>query len=192
MPAQSLQIAVLQGTSRPGNYTGRVVRLVMDRFQEMPGVVATLFDPGQAELPFPGESETAGREGLRSLVTDADGVMFVTPEYHGGVSSMTKLMIENLGFPSQLEGKPVALLGVAAGRIGAVKSLEQLRIICSHIGAVVLPRALSVAKVRDSFDEDGAVDSELKERAGGFAEGLIEFIREHRCPPGSGEQEARG
>ena len=35
-----------------------------------------------------------------------------------------KLVIENLGFPSVLAGKPVALLGMAAGAIGAIKSLE--------------------------------------------------------------------
>ena len=49
-------------------------------------------------------------------------------------------MIENMGFPSVLAGKPVSLLGVAAGRIGAIKSLESLRGVCSHIGAIVLPR----------------------------------------------------
>ncbi len=31
-----------------------------------------------------------------------------------------KLVIENLGHPSVLSGKPVALLGVASGAIGAV------------------------------------------------------------------------
>ena len=61
---------------------------------------------------------------------------------------MTKLVIENLGFPSVLAGKPVALVGVAAGRIGAIKSLEQLRGVCSHVGALVLPGAVSVAGVR--------------------------------------------
>lgn len=40
---------------------------------------------------------------------------------------MIKLVIENLGFPSPLAAKPVALLGVAAGQIGAIKSLESLQ-----------------------------------------------------------------
>jgi FMN reductase len=47
-----------------------------------------------------------------------------------------KLAIDNLGFPSMLSGKPISLLGVAAGVIGAIKSLEELRGICSHVGAV--------------------------------------------------------
>ena len=80
-------------------------------------------------------------------VSRATGVIFATPEYHGSFSSVTKLAIENLGFPSVISGKPVALLGVAAGAIGAIKSLEQLRGVCSHVGAIVLPGPVSVAGV---------------------------------------------
>ena len=66
---------------------------------------------------------------------------------------MAKLIIENLGFPSVLATKPVALLGVAAGQIGAIKSLEQLRSVLSHVGAIVLPGPVSVAGVQGVFDE---------------------------------------
>jgi len=38
-----------------------------------------------------------------------------TPEYDGSLSSVMKLVIENLGFPSVLAGKPVALMGVGGG-----------------------------------------------------------------------------
>ena len=67
-----------------------------------------------------------------------------------------KLLIDNLGFPSALSGKPVALLGVAAGRIGAIKALEHLRSVASHVGAQVLPGPVSVASVgRSSMEKDG-------------------------------------
>ena len=39
-----------------------------------------------------------------------DSVVLATPEYHGSFSSVMKLVIENLGFPSALQGKPVALM----------------------------------------------------------------------------------
>src|SRR6202040_2603253 len=94
---------------------------------------------------------------LQSAVNAATGVVLVTPEYHGSFSSVMKLVIENLGFPSVLAGKPVALLGVAAGSIGAIKSLEQLRSIASHIGAHVLPMPVSVPNVQKVFDPSGRV-----------------------------------
>ncbi len=40
-----------------------------------------------------------------------------------------------------MSGKPVALLGVAAGSIGAIKSLEHLRGVVSHIGGLALAAA---------------------------------------------------
>jgi len=84
---------------------------------------------------------------LQQQVSDATGVIFATPEYHGSYSSVIKLVIEQLGFPSVLSGKPIALLGVAAGSIGAIKALEHLRSVCSHVGAIVLPGPVSVAAV---------------------------------------------
>ena len=89
---------------------------------------------------------------------------------------MTKLLIENMGFPSALRGKAVGLIGVAAGRIGAIKSLESLKgcgkYICivvplvldmcivpktisavSHVGGILVPNAtVSIAGVQGAFD----------------------------------------
>src|SRR6266478_2270358 len=61
----------------------------------------------------------------------------------------------SLAFPSVLAGKPVALVGVAAGRIGAIKALEQLKSVCAHIGAIVVPGAVSVAGVQQVFNDQG-------------------------------------
>ena len=66
-----------------------------------------------------------------------------------------KLIIQNLLFPSVLAGKPMVILGVAAGSTGAIKSLEQLRCVLSHISATVLPGPVSVASVGNVFDSDG-------------------------------------
>ena len=40
------------------------------------------------------------------------------------MSACPKLIIENLGFLSVLAGKPMVILGVAAGSGGAIKSLS--------------------------------------------------------------------
>ena len=85
-----------------------------------------------------------------------------------------KLVIDNLGFPSALAGKPVAIAGAAAGEIGAVKALEHLRSIVSHVGGYVLPRGVSVASVHTQFDEDGRLkDEKLDKRVRGLARALV-------------------
>ncbi len=111
-------------------------------------------------------------------------MLLASPEYHGGVSSPMKLAIDNLGFPSVLAGKPVSLLGVAAGVIGAIKSLEQLRGICSHVGALVLPLAVSVARVQQVFDEQGNCrDANTEKFIRSAASGLLDYIRATSAPP---------
>lgn len=106
---------------------------------------------------------------------------------------MTKLILENLGFPSVLAGKPVALVGVAAGRIGAIKSLEHLRVVCSHVGALVIPKAVSIAGVQGAFDDEGnCTDESIEDALRGVAESLLEFIENYVCPKYTLEAMVRG
>jgi NAD(P)H-dependent FMN reductase len=87
----------------------------------------------------------------------------------------------------------VALVGVAAGRIGAIKSLEQLRGVCSHVGALVLPRSVSIAGVRGAFDDEGrCTDDDVETALRGAAEALLEFVENYVCPKHTLEALVRG
>lgn len=175
-------IVSISATSRPDNYTARALAIVNHELgrRELP---PTVFDARDLTVSFPGHAPTEDAERLRSAVEESLAVVIATPEYHGGFSAMTKLIIENLGFPSVLAGKPVALVGVAAGRIGAIKSLEQLRGVCSHVGAIVLPGAVSIAGVREAFDNDGnCTDEGVEDALRGLAGSLLEFIENYVCP----------
>lgn len=67
-------------------------------------------------------------------------------------------MLENMGFPSALKGKAVGLIGVASGRIGAIKSLESLKGVISHVGGILIPNgAVSIAGVQGAFDANTGV-----------------------------------
>jgi NAD(P)H-dependent FMN reductase len=179
-----IRIAVIIGSVRPGNYTSMAAALVVDELQKHPKVSVDLLVPATLHLPFPGqEADAAGASQLRKVVAAATGVILVTPEYHGSFSSVMKLVIENLGFPSVLAGKPVALLGVAAGSIGAIKSLEHLRGVVSHVGGIVLPLPISVANVQKVFDRDGHVLDPMAEKmVRQTAANLIGYITHNICP----------
>jgi NAD(P)H-dependent FMN reductase len=141
------------------------------------------FDGSTLRLDFPGRPATDDAVRLRTAAGSAAGLVLATPEYHGGMSAMIKLCIENMGHPSALQGKPVALLGVAAGRIGAIKSIEQLRGVCGHVGALTVPNAASIANVRRAFAPDGAVtDAGIEEALRDLARALETFMRDYVCP----------
>ena len=179
-----IRIAVLCGSVRPGNYTRMAVNVVVASLSAHPDISVEVVDPAELDLPLPGlEATSDSVSELQEAVRGATAVILATPEYHGSFSSVMKLVIENLGFPSVLAGKPVALLGVAGGSIGAIKSLEQLRGVCSHVGAIVLPGPVSVAHVRSAFNEAGeCLDAGVEGRLEGLAASLLAYIRQNLCP----------
>ena len=177
-----IRVAVILGSVRTDNYTAKAAALVVDELRSR-GVHVDVIDPADMELPPPGTGTTPDAERMQEIVRDASALVLCTPEYHGGLSSVMKLVIENMGFPSAMAGKPVALLGVAAGRIGAIKSLEMLRSICSHVGCMVLPGPVSVANVQKEFDAHGnAVDPAVEKSVRGVATTLLDYLHRHVCP----------
>lgn len=180
-----IKIVAICGSVRPGNYTSMALRLALDEFAKISGVEATPIHLDKLDLPLPGLAprDPAAVEQFQQTVKAATGVLLASPEYHGGISSPMKLAIDNLGFPSMLAGKPVSLLGVAAGVIGAIKSTEQLRSICSHVGAITLPLAISIARVQQVFDTEGrCLDAGAEKLMRSAATNLINYINDAICP----------
>ena len=175
-------IVTIAGSSQPSSYTAKALAVVNDELAKSAFSIVT-FDGGQLQLDFPGRPATPDGMRLREAVKDAAGVVLSTPEYHGSMSAMIKLCIENMGFPSALQGKPVALFGVAAGRIGAIKSIEQMRGVCGHVGALTVPNAISIANVRQAFDAAGRpTDAGTESALRGLAGSLLSFMRDYVCP----------
>lgn len=179
----AIEIVTMSGSVRESNNTGRALDVVVDELNKHPGVVVHQIDLEEIDFPLPGRPLRDPKvQEFRQIVRNATGVVIATPEYHGSFSSLIKLAIENMGYPSALKRKPVALLGVASGRIGAVKSLEHLRSVGSHVGALVLPSLLSLDKVRERFDENGHPDTETEAQLRKLANNLLEYIQEAVCP----------
>ncbi|HEY3443760.1 MAG TPA: NAD(P)H-dependent oxidoreductase [Paludibaculum sp.] len=177
------RVVIINGSARPGNYTAMASALVADEFRKI-GLAVDIVHPGDLELPLPGTvAKHPGAARLQSLVAGASAVVLATPEYHGSFSSVIKLAIENMGFPSAMAGKPVALLGVAAGAIGAIKSLEALRGIVSHIGGLALPMPVSVANVQKIFDANGVcLDPATEKYIRRVATNVHDYLTDHVCP----------
>ncbi len=176
-----IHLVAVSGSVRKDGYTRQFLDLLIELLERHPGVTVDCIDPGEFELAFPGES--AARELEKRLVArvaPADGILLSTPEYHGSYSSVLKVLIDNMGYPSVMAGKPVSLLGIATGRLGAIKALEHLRSVCSHIGAIVLPYPVSVAEAHNKIDASGrCTDADLGELMENCASQLVAYTRNH-------------
>jgi len=110
-----IRIVVFIGSVRPGNMTAKASALIVDEIDKHKDAAVEVIDPAEIDLALPGTAKDSSvMDNLQQQVSDATGIIFATPEYHGSYSSVIKLIIEQLGYPSVLSGKPIALLGVAA------------------------------------------------------------------------------
>jgi FMN reductase len=182
----------MAGSSRRGNATGKALAVTVDELRKDGDISVDVIDPAGLDLRAPGSQNADVVKALQEKVTAATAVILATPEYHGSYSSVIKMLIEHLGYPSTLSGKPIALLGVAAGTIGAIKSLEHLRSVCSHVGGIVLPGPVSIAGVHKIFDEEGkCLDPSVEKRLRGLGRNLTDYIRQNICPRIALEQMVR-
>ena len=171
------KIALINSSVQKRNYTAFTLNIVKEELvkHDLPIIEIKLQN---FSLPFPGEQiENDDSNRLRELLSSADAYIIGSPEYNGSFTAKLKLMIENSGFPSALKGKPIGLVGLAGGALGATKSLEQLRTVCSHIGGMVLPRVVSIANVEKHFDDEGnCIENKVEKDIRFAADNMISFL----------------
>jgi NAD(P)H-dependent FMN reductase len=187
-----VRIAILLGSARPDANSAKVMNIIQKALADLGPVSLDIVDPRLMDLPVPGpQSNSAAveavRESLQGRLKDAHGVVLITPEYDGTISAVMKLLIEYLGYPSVLYGKPVTLIGIAGGRIGAHRALEHLRAIATHIGCHVLPGSVSVGGAYGLFGPGGECrEPETEKALIQAAQDLVGEARLHKHAPRAG------
>jgi len=125
-------------------------------------VTAVLYE-GLAELPafnpdhdFPPLPPTVAH--LRQEIATADGVLFCTPEYAGALPGSFKNLLDWTVGGTEMYGKPVAWLNVAAEGRG-LNAHASLATVLGYVGAAVVEDACAAVPVpRETVGSDGLVD----------------------------------
>ncbi len=180
MNNKKIKIAVIIGSVSENSFTRKSVKLAIDEIEKNNNFSVDIIDPREFDLPLPGlgiQNESKIR--LQKIIGEADAALLATPEYNGSFSSIIKIVIENLAYPSELVGKPIALLGVASGDMGAIKSIEALRGVCAHIGGIVLPNSTSVAHINNKFDSNNnCIDEQTEKRIRRVGTDLVKYLND--------------
>jgi NAD(P)H-dependent FMN reductase len=173
-----IKIVAIIGSISENSFTRKSIKLAIDEIEKNSRFSVDIIDPREFDLPLPGLGiQNDSRKRLQEIVEKADGALLATPEYNGSFSSIIKIVIENLGYPSELSNKPIAIIGVASGDMGAVKSIEALRSVCAHIGGLVLPNSTSVAHINEMFDSgDNCIDEQTNRRIRRVGAGLVNYM----------------
>ena len=150
---------------------------------EAAGARTTAITGANLVLPFYDPSVELRPElaiGLISAVREADGVLLVSPGYHGTVSGLVKNAldyIEDLRDDPRayLEGRAVGCVAMAQGWQAAVTTLTALRSIVHALRGWPTPlgAALNSSEVR--FNADGCSDVQVEKTLRTIGEQVVEF-----------------
>ncbi len=170
-----VKIVGLAGSLRPNSYSHQALQTVAQRVTAL-GAEMEILDLRSLTLPFCDGSETypdyPDVERLRQAVRSADGLILVTPEYHGSVSGVLKNALDLMSF-TELTDKVTGLISVLGGQANS-NALNDLRTIMRWVHAWVIPEQVAIGQAWKAFDHDGQLnDAAIAKRMDEFAQSLV-------------------
>lgn len=155
------------GSLRDGSQSERALHIALAGAAEA-GASTTAITGAELELPFydAGDGERgAAASVLVDAVRKADGLVVVSPGYHGGLSGLVKNAldyVEDLRGDERpyLEGRAVGLVAVAHGWQAAVTTLTQLRTITHALRGWPTPLGGAINTAEVKFDDSGGASSQ--------------------------------
>lgn len=157
------KIKVILGSVRTNRAGKSIADWVMRQTEKYQGSLSfELIDLKKINLPFldepvsPMSSDNYTHEHTKKwskVIGEANGFVFVTPEYNRGYSPVLKNAIDFLY--NEWKGKPVAFVGY--GGSGARNSITQLRVILNFIGMTPLEDQVGIGKIWEAVDAQGNV-----------------------------------
>lgn len=158
----TVSVVGIGGSLRPDSQSERALRLALAGAEEA-GAKTTVLSGADLVLPFydpavPDRSDAARR--LVDELREADGVVLVSPGYHGTVSGLVKNAldyVEDLRRDERpyLDGRAVGCVATAAGWQAAVGTLNALRAVVHALRGWPTPLGAAVNSVEVDFDGAG-------------------------------------
>ncbi|PRX44755.1 FMN reductase [Prauserella shujinwangii] len=163
----AIKVLGLGGSLRDGSQSERALRIALAGAAEA-GAETRAVTGGDLALPFYDAAEdrrSADAAALIEQVRTADGLIVVSPGYHGAMSGLVKNAldyVEDLRSDTRpyLHGRGVGLIAVAHGWQAAVTTLAQLRQVTHALRGWPTPLGGAVNTAEVKFDDAGGASEE--------------------------------
>ena len=176
------KIAIIVGSLREGSINRKVARSICALRGD--NLDCSMIEIG--DLPLYNQDSDANPPEqyvrFREQIAQADGVLFVSPEYNRGIPGVLKNAIDVGSRPygkSVFDKKPAAIVTASPGSIGGFGANHQIRQAAVFLNMPVMaqPEAYLGHVTDDSFDADGKLkEGPLKELVTGLAHAFHDWV----------------
>ncbi|MBS3753645.1 MAG: NAD(P)H-dependent oxidoreductase [Anaerolineales bacterium] len=182
-----MKITIVSTSTRIGRVSHRIA-LALERSLNGKGQEAKIIDLAEVKLPrftaryhrHPEQPENWER--IMETLKASDGMIFLTPEYNGSISSGLKNFIDVFA-KDGFRGKPIGVATGSTGSKGGVRAAYHVQRIILSIFAYPQPQMLLVGEMQHKFDETGRlVDKDFKPVFERFVDQFIQFSALHQGP----------
>ena len=167
-----LNIPVILGTARKGRATAHVAALFGQLLNRRVGVLSRVLDIATVPMPVDDAGEAIKDAAFAKAMTDADGLIIVSPEYNHSFPGLLKHVLDSC--LSEYIHKAVGIVGVSAGPFAGTRVIQSLLPVMREIGLVNIFWDVNIGSVAKVFAEDGRLlDDAVVRRSDRFIKELI-------------------
>jgi len=120
---------------------------------------------------------------LKNEIKDAQGLLFVTPEYNRSIPGVLKNAIDNASRPygqNAWAGKPAGVLGASIGVIGTAMAQQHLRNVLVFLDVPTLAQPEAFIHAKDGlFDESGNIGENSKQFLQSWMDRYVAWVKKH-------------
>lgn len=177
----SMDIKIISGTDRPNSNSLKISKYVKPLYEEQGAVVEII---NLEDFPL---AEVVGGKYGKNLpaiekfiapIFEADGLLFVIPEYNGSYPGILKMFIDYLPFPTAFAQMPMAFIGESKGAFGGLRAVEQFQMVVNYRNALQFPESLYISRVHKEFSEEKGLNDAFQQKLlHSQVHNFIKFIR---------------
>lgn len=179
----NFEIAVVVGSLRKDSYNERLAHAIIKfappdfqfKFVEIGDL--PLYNQDFDSTPAPSVAR------MKGIITAANGVLFVTPEYNRSIPGVLKNAIDHGSRPygkSVWVGKPAGIIGASIGAIGTAVAQQELRNILAYLDMPTLGQPEVFLNATDGlFDENENISLKSEEFLKTWMNAYVNWVKKH-------------
>lgn len=184
-----MNIVIIAGTNRTGSMSKRIAQHIEPMYHAV-GATTTVIDladlPSELFVPTIYKDKPEMFNQFHDPILNADGIVFIVPEYNGSFPGALKFYIDLWKYPEAFEGRCVAFIGLSSNQWGALRPIEHLQGVCGYRNAWQFNERIFINNIwgRWNFEQNTLIplspkDLDFNELLASQASGFVQFCNVH-------------